>query len=894
MPKQEIPKINDPYVGEVYGNILDNYHSSTYNLKLYMMRKEFSVEAKDGIASLDDSLTCEPKDQIILAQTGVTAATIDDLEIEALTSTDGPNAVGINFTVIQPGAATFLDQLQLARAYLGQENDFMPIVFLEIRFQGLEADIEDEDKGGEFVEIAGPYRYKLHITKISAEINEEGSTYDIETIPAKSFAFTSPLFKIPSSMTTTGTTITEHVTSLEQLLREHHEDTADTHEVPDEIEFDLSALIGSEEDTNEDGTAKVDRINDETVYSSSDPAFDQRNSLMRTTFAIGDAVTNKNTLLESPRESGDEVEEIITADGIIASQDMTMEKYFAILLSMNAEFLSKITRKEVLDDAEAEADKTEAHVIWFKMDSKLEQLKFDKKRNAYATKVIFKPRIYKSSRPDIMVDGKELAVSKEDYSARAREIFAEGGLLKAYHYIFSGLNDQIKSLDIKYDNGIALLVAPKGGAVGQATVVMAEKEGAVAQDQDTTLEGVVEDFVDKNKQATAKDIWSNFLDDINKIKDVASDGLSGLVQQLEDATGLDQSFIADALQGNNEANQKALEEALDGKTASKILQNNTIAATEPFPEYEPELSDFKYSVDLTNPMETPLTASELEELGYFTLEGMSEVIPFTPRLDSGENTATGQDSGAATVKKGSVENTLFGVIASQHSNDLAFLISLDMEIRGDPWYLGKDTEDESNPDAANWYQNDNHFYLGVRSPKTFDMDWRDEDSEINTGYWKGDGVSRSFGGVYRLISVVNKFSGGEYSVDVTAQRIVPAQEPGDIATDGTEGFKAETKEESIAKAKQMEQKEADYIATGGKDNPSDIEIEASYYNSVPARPIGVKGDYDSFFSDPIPGTETFLQPRGIRLNARQWDYQYGKTHLPDGRRIPTVPVGEDD
>ena len=120
MPKQEIPKINDPYVGEVYGNILDNYHSSTYNLKLYMMRKEFSVEAKDGIASLDDSLTCEPKDQIILAQTGVTGTLIDNVEVMSVPSGKGGKITQtISCVIKQPGAANFFDMIVLGRRRLG-------------------------------------------------------------------------------------------------------------------------------------------------------------------------------------------------------------------------------------------------------------------------------------------------------------------------------------------------------------------------------------------------------------------------------------------------------------------------------------------------------------------------------------------------------------------------------------------------------------------------------------------------------------------------------------------------------------------------------------------------------------------------------------------------------
>ena len=772
-----VPVIQDPYVGEVYGNILDNYATPTYNAKLYMMKKELSVAAKDGVASFDPSLTCQPKDQIILAQTGVTAATIDDLSIESLTSTDGPNAIQIDFTVHQPGAATFLDQMQMARAFLGQENDYMPIVFLEIKFQGLAADIDDEDKKGQFADIAGPFRWKLHITDIQVEIDEGGSRYEISSIPSRSFAFTSPLFKIPTNISTTGSTISEHVESLKTELNKYHSETAADHDVPDEFEFDLSELVAGEGESEGDGTVNQSKINDESVYKTSDANMDDRNRNLNETYKIGDAVTAKQELVDEPVEEGTEVETVFEEDKINVPKDMTIEKYFATLLSMNAEFYEKISRKEDMDDPSTPCKLEQAYVVWFKMDAHVEQLKFDKKRRGYAHKVTYKPRLYKSSRSDIVIDAKEADVSKEEYKSRAEQIFEGGGLKKAYHYIFTGLNDQIKNLDIRYDNGIALMVPPAGGALGQASLVLAEKEGVIPVDQDVTLEGVVEDFIEEKANATAKEKFSNFLDDINKLKDIASDGLSGLVQQLEDATGLDADIIAGALQGQDDDNQQALENALTQKGVLKnIIDQNTVTATEPFPEYEPELSDYNYSVDLVNPLETPLTAADLEDLGYLTLDDKDSLA----ELPQGVNSVTlDAETGAdqSTIKKGSVQNTLFGVIASQHSNDIGFLLELDMTLRGDPWYLGNDNEQPSSNEAANFYEDDNHFYLGLRSPKTFDMDWRDEDSELNTGYWKGDGVSRSFGGVYRFISVKNNFSNGEYTCEVNAQRVVPTLEP---------------------------------------------------------------------------------------------------------------------
>ena len=494
-------------------------------------------------------------------------------------------------------------------------------------------------------------------------------------------------------------------------------------------------------------------------------------------------------------------------------KDITIEKYFAILLSMNDEFHQKISRKETLDDPASEIKKGEAYVYWFKMTANLEQLGWDKKRNKYGHKVTFKPILYKSSRDDIIVDAKEVEVPQKDYESRAQQIVDSGGLKKAYHYIFTGLNDQIKSLDIKYDNGLALILPPSGGAIGSAAVVLAEKAGTIKADEDVTLDGVVENLIEAKKNESLADSFKNFMDSLSKLKDVAESGLSGFVDQLTDATGLDIDIITGALRDGNEANQQALSDALDVKQLQDIQKQNQInnPSVESFEEYTAELSGYNYAVDLTNPMEqtNSLTADQLEKLGYLTVKEVqdagAEMLAKTTATE-----ASGKDPGsdAATIKKGSVSNTLFGFIAGQHQADLAFMLELDMTLRGDPWYLGNDGDKSTDEAHANYYGDDNHIYLTLRSPKTFDLDWRDEDSDINTGYWRGDGLSRSFGGVYRLISVVNSFSGGEYTCEVNAQRIVPP-----ITS------KPKTQAEKNKEVKDELDKDKNNTADDGDDNP---------------------------------------------------------------------------
>ena len=138
----------DPFLKKnVYGNILDQVDNYQYNLKLYMIppvgkpvgtqpaanqqsgsvdaRLDKPTNAKNASGQggyLQNSLVASPAETIILAQTGVTGTQIDNLEIvSAVNASMGVEISQVNFDIIQPGAADFLDQIVSAKAFLGDQ-----------------------------------------------------------------------------------------------------------------------------------------------------------------------------------------------------------------------------------------------------------------------------------------------------------------------------------------------------------------------------------------------------------------------------------------------------------------------------------------------------------------------------------------------------------------------------------------------------------------------------------------------------------------------------------------------------------------------------------------------------------------------------------------------------
>ena len=154
----------EPFLNKnVVGNILDQVDQYQYNLKLYMIaplaapigaqpssvngagdgptdaREDKPGNTKNASGQggyLQNSFVAKPSETVVLAQTGVTGAQIDNLEIVSAMGPGGGIIVSeVNFDIIQPGAADFMDQIMAAKALLGcplVAND-IPL-FLEILF----------------------------------------------------------------------------------------------------------------------------------------------------------------------------------------------------------------------------------------------------------------------------------------------------------------------------------------------------------------------------------------------------------------------------------------------------------------------------------------------------------------------------------------------------------------------------------------------------------------------------------------------------------------------------------------------------------------------------------------------------------------------------------------
>jgi hypothetical protein len=105
-------------------------------------------------------------------------------------------------------------------------------------------------------------------------------------------------------------------------------------------------------------------------------------------------------------------------------------------------------------------------------------------------------------------------------------------------------------------------------------------------------------------------------------------------------------------------------------------------------------------------------------------------------------------------------------------------VKLDLEIKGDPWYIGPvtpdmidtsklgalDVTDESDEKGMKMKGNDQYILFDLQTPRRFDFDVADEDN--NTGYWSKMGTAYFITGIYFLKQITHSFSGGLFTQEL--------------------------------------------------------------------------------------------------------------------------------
>lgn len=816
------------YLGDIQGNVLDGYDNRTYNARLFVTPKSPNW----------DSPGKTPEGSYILAQTGVTAGTIID-NIEIVNVPGQKNIIStINFTIRQPNAVDFIDQILKVQQKLGYGviATEMPM-FLEMNFQGyIESDESfdrDSSVAGRIADIAGPYVYSLILSQISMQITPSGSVYEVKTVFKDDFGFSNTFYNVPLTMTTNGTTITEHVRDLEEKINMYWDAIKTGATAGVTVKFDLTTLLKpkpAEPDNTgeqpEDTTGQSDSDpqregqgdtppadGSETADSSDTNIFKKIGKTVGQWLGIIDDEELKpendaNKITAQEQTATDTTEELVqVTEGTVLGQgvseegkpdetisinvpeDTSIYTYFGQLLVTVPQFTNNIVRgnyAQLISTDDADPSKTD--VLWYGVKTTLKYLEWDDETKRFKKQITFIPYIYNTQKTAQMVKEAEAQVAEQDQLSRVQQM----RLRKAYHYWYSGLNDQILNLDIRYDPAHTLLLPPKDGAVGdmRQNVTVFRQTNPLDPDTITGSLGSVLSELQSLFQGV-KDL----LGAIGKLSDTAKTALATVA-------GLSSLDAKDLLKNAAGAVATGLANALKDELIGKVLQaktqelaNATMGSNNPTNQYgtiteSDRQKDIDNSVFYTdNYTATPdyykYAEDEMYEVVVKTIddyinEQKNNVAQNVENDDTAANLSTCtmesymSGPGDLAPQATGAGSTIFNYVYNQNEAEDA-LMRIELTVRGDPYFLGPnfielaDAGDapinpSENPNHIN-VDKDNFFLLTVNFPRRFDLADNDDD---NSGLWYPNQKSYFISGIYRIRKVVNNFSNGIYTVDIVA------------------------------------------------------------------------------------------------------------------------------
>jgi len=757
----------DPVLGTpVIPNIIDDFDNVSYNLKLYMIPFKYW---KNG------TKVAPPAETIVIAQTSVTGIQLDNLSLDFVMNKQGlGSSVSASFQLIQPGAADLMDQIMASRLATGHNMYADVPVFLEIVFQGYTSDIDDMDASGEPIRVAGPFRYQIHINTIDVSIDSTGSVYDVSASVGSTIAHTDEYTKIPKDMSLRGGNITDFVDDLQKKLAQYREDNLSEEMVHDIIEFDMSQVVEQLGDLSlaYQATENAEQIN--RLINASQLGISTREDFEKRldddpTSLDGGVTANRSWLGKTT---------------INLTEKSSLQQFFTTLFAMSNSFLDQVSRKKVFNDPEIDEnglDLNKTFTKWYKLEASVEYQDYDPRRNRYAKKIIWKPVIYDTASENNIVSLAETDLDENKVTKRVKEL----NITKAYHYLYTGINDQILKADISYKNGHTLLMAPHGGSLGSISTNANPTAPNIKASQDLTGKTASAEINAKTQDQYVAAVAARIK------KDPSS--LSGLASRL----GKDDEWVQSI--ANDKARRNQLAQTivfLNNQGTNPLAYYNSAEyganPDNPMDEaqqpqnalpYKPEPSGFTYSIDLLDDQggsETVIgqtVALSTEREAWKVLQQAAKDSPDTnpkPKVDFSTH-IVGQ---GASTEDGSYSATLFGYMYN-NANHADILVNLNLQVRGDPWYLGKtddgstdntaksatEMEDFSTPDYIVREKSDNYFLFNMQTPRIRDPDVDDED--FNTGYMTKQGTSFFISGIYMILAYSANFSNGMFDIEFT-------------------------------------------------------------------------------------------------------------------------------
>lgn len=705
-------------------NILDNFDAITYHLKFFMTTP----------AAATNGTILEANNQTVIAETGVTDLTIDNVEIRTLATPSLESGTGtatsVTFEITEPSGATMVDKIYYQSLALGIGNWSIAPFYLQVSFRSRDpvTSASIDDPTGSIDNLS--WLYALKMGDIKADVTTAGTKYRCSAIIYNELLQQNIYSSIQQPIRLQNlSTFGQAMLDLEnQLNADQLYKLIGTYSIPDSFKIYVDPLIEGYRITPPNSNTNSIRNNNFEAFDGKDATF----------------------------PAGTSIDKIIDA-----------------LLSNTQEYKKQLIRATVSgqEGQAANAETSQMKDFW-RIYTEARPLKYDVRRSDNSRE--FTVYVYKYDIGVLDQNSAQTAngpETKESMRRRLVTYIKKGILKKSYNYIFTGLNDQIIDFSLNMNCAFAVGKARLGGVYSN---VAQHDKGPVNQtnsrDQ-AELEKRLAQTISMLNDASAT---------TGSQREAAITGTVASIQKSDLAPETKQRYLKILETAKSPNKLTALSQAQaaggindDGSINTNQFQSTNLAIKRNYTSTDPNVPSFITDVQIASP-ETRAAMLQYVEYNKGKLRPTVFVESFS---DKAVGMGVESDSDAGIQKLSSMFSVaLHGVYGGS-------LQQLKMTIKGDPFWLfpypieGKNLKLynslKSSTEAFQWLKTnhlisksvnlagtDNFFVLRFRSPRYYNQDFAGQEDALVD--------SDTFSGIYKLTEVINRFHNGKFEQDLSA------------------------------------------------------------------------------------------------------------------------------
>ena len=707
--------MNEKIVLEFTPNILDNYDVFTYHWKLFLV----PLDAAYSGHVLDSSV------QTIIAESGVSDLTIDKVEILGITCPSAEAGTGtmttVKFEIVEPSGAGLLDKIFYQTVSLGIGNWMVTPYFLQLEFRGRDPYTEETIINGGPTGLGSlKWVWPIKLTDSKVNVTHVGTRYEFSAVMYDELAQSNSYFVLQhNTVLKQLTTFESAMIDLENKLNaDQYEKLIDNYSIPDTFEIIVDPDLANIPLVNPDGKKSTSRGADFVDLSKKSASFTQGtgidkviDNLLGSTEYFQEKMQGSDTPSSEPKSSKNQKKQmkklwrIITETKPIAFDDLRQDNAVAITIFVVQYDIG------MLDATPAQTGQT----------------------------------------PD----------TRDAATNRMKEYARKKILNKKYNYIFTGLNDQIISLDLNMNYSFAAALSRFGG---------------IYYDSSTSSKGISQQDNAANEKKATEEV-RKLLQFINN----ADKGTNVDAKIAEAKKAIANSKIDDTLKARYTAildnakpeKRRALtkQAQITGGIGAAGALNTSIKTAKSFSEgsLAASVNGLTFVSDVNTYSQAAMDAKNIAESSR---KGKLRPIPYREAPQEGNFTGIDSDSNAGRSRTSSLFSTAL------YSTLDASMQHIKLTIKGDPFWLfprslstdlqvlpyksNMSTADAiktiktshiTQPDSVNIMGTDNFIVIRFRTPRIYNdtTGIADPYTEVET-----------FSGVYKVVKITSKFDAGKF------------------------------------------------------------------------------------------------------------------------------------